>query len=212
MKLKISLFLLIPILAQGQWEESYLSPAEPPRFMTGGHLSTFRISLQNFENVYADRWGPSYGGFVGVRAFGAHYITFKYGQFQKGGKEGIHEPSGEDLTNALWQQHWYKLGLRIHPMPEHKLGSYYGFGIGLFNTKEAEPISVFETIVESDEKKANVGTGIYLELGIDYFFTEKVAAFFDLEVSSGGTRGRSTFEAMSIGGWLLSIGISYYPF
>ena len=206
------LIFLFPILLQAQWVDEMYSPKVQPRTMLGGHASYFRISLHNFEEIYSNKWGESFGGFVGVRAFGAHYITFKYGNFQQSGTSGIHPPTGEDLKNAQWTEQWYKFGLRIHPPVERKWGSYYGFGLGFYDVKEAEPISIFQTVGESKENEQAMGTGFYLEIGIDYFIMNKLAAFFEMEISSGGTRGRSSFEAMSVGGWLFSVGVSYWPF
>ena len=150
---------------------------------------------------------------MGVRVFGAHYVALKYGMFQKGGKSGIYPPTGDDMRNARWKEQWYKIGLRIHPTVEKKWGSYYGFGLGFYNVQEKEPFSIFKKVGEGgDEAVQEMGTGFYLELGIDYFLMNKLAAFFEIEISSGGSRGRSSFEAMSVGGWLFSAGVSYWPF
>jgi len=200
----------VPALLYAQWaDDMYESPVQP-RVLLGGQISYFRISVENFEQVYSNRWGESLGGFVAVRIFGAHHITFKYGQFQKGGKSGFTE-TGENLQNAQWQEQWYKIGLRIHPSVERKWGSYYGFGLGFFDVKEIEPFSIFKSIGEGNADQ-NMGTGFYLELGVDYFVKKNLSAFFEMEVASGGTRGRSSFEAMSVGGWLFSLGLSYWPF
>ncbi|MBN1464677.1 outer membrane beta-barrel protein [candidate division KSB1 bacterium] len=210
--MKLYLILFLPGLVFAQWSEDMTAPRIQPRAMVGGQTSYFRISVHNFEDVYSSRWGASYGGFAGVRVFGAHYVTCKYGAFQKGGKSGAPAPAGEELQNAQWDEQWYKVGLRIHPTVEKKWGSYYGFGLGFFAVEEVEPISIFKPIGDGGTSDQDGGTGFYLEVGIDYFILRKLAAFFELEISSGGTRGRSSFEAMSVGGWLFSCGLSYWPF
>lgn len=208
---KVLFTLLIPIVLQAQWTDELYKPSVLPRTLVGGQLSYFRVSIHNFEDMYDGRWGESYGAFAGVRAFGAHYITFKYGNFEKNGKNGIHAPTGLDLKDARWQENWYKLGLRIHPQIEEKWGSYYGFGLGFYNIKEVEPLSIFQKIGENDTSQGG-GTGFYLELGVDYLVWDRLTAFFELEISSGGSRGRASYEAMSVGGWLFSLGVMMWPF
>jgi hypothetical protein len=209
--MKVHLILFFPALLFAQWSDNIATPVVQPSAMLGGQASYFRISVHNFEDVYTSRWGENAGGFAGVRVFGAHYVTFKYGMFQKSGKSGIHPASGEDMQNAQWDEKWYKVGLRIHPAVEKKWGSYYGFGLGFFDVNEVEPFAIFQKIGE-DQSSSGMGTGFYLELGVDYFIMQKLSAFFEMEISSGGTRGRSSFEAMSVGGWLFSLGLSYWPF
>ncbi len=209
---KAMFILLLPLFAHAQWVDDMDQPAYQPRTIMGGHGSLFRISLQDFEQIYSSRWGESFGAFAGIRVFGAHYITFKYGHFEKNGKSGIHAPSGLDLKDARWQENWYKLGLRIHPQIEKKWGSYYGFGLGFYDVQEVEPLSVFQPIGENTSASESGGTGFYLELGIEYLLMKKGAAFFEIEIASGGSRGRSSFEAMSVGGWLFSVGIIAWPF
>ncbi|MBN1559279.1 outer membrane beta-barrel protein [candidate division KSB1 bacterium] len=209
--MKFHMILMFPALLFAQWNDATVAPAAQPRALLGGQASYFRISVHNFEDVYASRWGESGGGFAGVRVFGAHYATFKYGVYRQGGKTGIHPTTGEEMQNAQWDEKWYKIGLRIHPAVEKKWGSYYGFGLGFFDVKEAEPFSIFQKIGEGSGDPG-MGTGFYLELGVDYFIMQRLAAFFEMEISSGGTRGRSSFEAMSVGGWLFSLGLSWWPF
>ncbi len=211
-KILFVLTAISPIILHAQWVEDYYKPVEQSRVYLGGDYAAFRMSLRNFTDVYESRWGQSFGGFVGVRAFSSYYVAARYGTFNQSGRSGVHEASGESLGTARWQEQWLKLGLRIHPPTEKKWGSYYGFGIGFFFIKEAEPISVFNFLSEQSSSFAGNGSGFYLELGVDYFVLDKLAAFVDVEISSAGMRGRSTFEAMSVGGWRFSTGLVFWPF
>jgi hypothetical protein len=181
-----------------------------PRTILGGDVAQFRISLDTFENVYQDRWGPSYGGFVGVRAFSAHYIMLKYGTFEKDGKTGIHPVSDLPLENAHWDEKWYSIGLRISPPIMKKNHSYYGFGISFFDVDELKNLSVFNQSSQNDDD--GLGSGFYLELGMEYFLINRVAAFFEMQIASGGVKGKTGFEAMSIGGFRFALGITIFPF
>lgn len=210
--MKLFTILFFPLLLHAQWAEDLYHHKIQPRVFLGAQASYFRISLDNFDEIYAGKWGESFGGFGGVRAFGAHYITVKYGSFQQAGKSGTRLAGGQNLKEAHWNEQWYKIGLRIHPPIERNWGSYYGFGIGFFDVQEVEPLSIFKKMKEQNNSDQSMGTGFYLELGIDYLVIEKVAAFFEVEVSSGGARGRSGFEAMSVGGWLFSVGAIFWPF
>lgn len=206
----IVLLFFLPLAVFAQWDSYEYNPQVQPRMMLGGDIAMFRISLSDFEDVYTNRWGESLGAFVGVRAFGAHYITFKYGMFQKDGRTGLHPVTGQNLQDARWNEQWYKLGLRIHPPVEQKWGSYYGFGIAAYDVEETEGLSVFDQ--RQNNEQSELGTGFYLEVGVDYFVFEKMALFFDIEIASGGVRGKSGFEAMSVGGWRFAGGVSFWPF
>lgn len=181
-----------------------------PRVMAGGDIGMFRISLDQFEDVYTNRWGNSFSGFIGVRFLSGYYLITKYGQFEKSGKQGKHKFSGFDLENAYWHEKWYHVGLRIHPPIIKKLNSYYGFGISYFKVDEADSLSAFYT--QNGTNKNDTGSGFYMELGLEYFPTEILAGFFHIEVSSGGIRGKTGFEAMSVGGYRIATGISFWPF
>lgn len=208
-KLILYLILSLPLTLRAQWYED-LKPAAQPRLMVGGDFSAFRISLREFEDMYSSRWGAGLGGFIGIRAFAVHYITFKYGAFNKSGRKGVESDSNIDFSNARWREQWYKIGLRIHPLPTGKWGSYYGFGISFYDIKETEGLSIFT--LKDKEGSREIGSGFYLDAGIDYFMRPEVALFFDVEIASGGVRGRTGFEAMSIGGWRFAGGISFWPF
>ncbi len=178
-----------------------------PRVAFGASTAMFRISLDDFENVYSNRWGPSYGAFFAVRAFGGNYVLLKYNNFKRSGKDGIHPVSNANLANARWNENWYAIGLRLHPPIERKFGSYYGFGIVFFDVNEEKDLTIFETS-PNDE----VGNGFFLELGIEYFPVSKMALFFETEISSGGIHGKTGFESMSIGGFRIAAGINFWPF
>ncbi len=204
----ISLILTIVIIFGDSEARDFLY--RHPRFMAGGDIGLFRISLGQFEEVYTNRWGSSYGGFAGVRFLGGYYLVGEYGQFEKPGKQGKHKYTGYELQNASWQEKWYQVGLRVHPPIMKKINSYYGFGLSFFNVDEVDSLSVFKTQNGSNQK--DTGSGFYMELGLEYFPTEMLAAFFQFEISSGGIRGKTGFEAMSVGGYRLTAGISFWPF
>ena len=181
-----------------------------PEILLGGDFGLFRISLDQFEDIYTNRWGTSYGGFAGIRVFKGYYLMGKYGQFEKSGKQGTHVESDLDLKDANWRESWYQVGLRVHPPIVKKLNSYYGFGLSFFNVEEVDSLSAFNNQNETNQNET--GSGFYMELGLEYFPTEKLAAFFQFEISSGGIRGKTGFEAMSVGGYRLTTGISFWPF
>jgi len=196
---------LCPWLANAQ-ELEY----SPPRFVLGGSGALFRISLDQFESVYESRLGPSYGGLAGVRVYRGHYLLFKYASFQQDGKEGTHKESGLSLRDAHWQEQWYNLGVRIHPFTARRTQSYYGFGVVFYDVQEKPQLSVFSST--SQKKDSELGNGFYLELGIEHFIYRRLAPFFELEVASGGVRGKTGFEAFSVGGFRFALGLNWWPF
>lgn len=181
-----------------------------PRFMVGGNAALFRISFDEFESIYKNRVDWSYGGFAGMRTFSNYYLLVKYNTFNQEGKNGVHPETGADLSRARWQENWLCLGLRNHPPLTRKTQSYFGFGLVFFNVSENKQISLFEE--KSVKKDSGLGNGFFLELGLEHIFYQRLAAFFEIEISSGGTRGKTGFESLSIGGYRFALGLTFWPF
>ena len=179
-----------------------------PQVTLGGSVALFRISLDDFENIYTNRVGVSYGGFAGARLYSSYYALFKYRSFRKNGKEGTHPQSGLNLQNARWDEKWMSLGLRVQPPITNKFHNYYGFGVAFFQVDEVPGIAVYQ----QDDDNDDLGTGFYLEMGLAYFPIEKLSTFFEIEIASGGVRGKTGFEAFSVGGYRFAVGISFWPF
>ena len=197
------LFFHVALYAQ-QWSDQL----KPARLMVGADYGAFRISLREFEQLYVNRWGLGMGAVAGIRVFGAYYLTAKYGYFNQSGR--VDQNLTDQLDQARWREQWYKVGARIHPLPGGKWASYYGFGLALYDIKESEGQSVF--LLKNSKKYQDVGSGFYIEAGIEHFLQPKTALYLDAEVASGGVRGRTGFEAMSIGGWRFAAGVSFWPF
>jgi len=208
------LFLIIialPVFAFAQYQYDVFKPKpNMPRVFINGDYGYFRISLDAFDRVYAHRWNTGYQAGFGVRVYRAYYATAHYGEFSVSGKDELQPLTGISLKEAQWNEKWIKVGVRTQPKAAKRIGSFYGAGLAFFNVQEKEPITVFSSgsAASGDEW----GSGFYMLLGLDYEIIERLGAYFSIEISSGGTRGRSGFEAMSIGGWRLAAGLQLEPF
>ncbi len=194
--------IMLPLESQAQPFVYY-----QPRVFASASAGLFRISLDDFEDVYTDRWGLSYGGAAGVRVYSTYYVIGKVREFKKGGKSGSAPGTGLSLSDARWEERWYNVGVRVHPPITDRFSSFYGFGMVFYDIDEHADTSVFRE--EGDDE---VGNGLYLELGIEYFFHRKISSWFETEISSGGVRGRTGYEAFSVGGFRFALGLSVYPF
>ena len=183
---------------------------DQPRLVVGGDAAYFRISFDEFENVYKNKWGPSYGGFLGVNVYRSYYLVGKFGTFSQNGKQGVHEISGLNTADAKWDEKWYQVGVRLHPPLDSRWNSYYGFGFSFFKVNEVDQLSVLQT--EKGTADHEWGSGFYLELGVEYFPLPYACLYGQFDLSSGGIRGNAGFEAMSVGGYRLAAGIAIYPF
>jgi hypothetical protein len=181
-----------------------------PSALCGASMGFFRISLDHFENVYADRWGPIYNGHAGFRFYKGYYLLTKYQYFSQAGKEGLHPETGLNLKNAKWNEQVLNVGLRIHPPVIRRASSYYGFGVVFYHIDEKPGLSVFTNKFSKPE--SGWGNGFYLDVGMEYFVYQQIAAFVEIEVSSGGLHGKTGFEAFSVGGFKFVAGINLYPF
>lgn len=201
MKRIVCVLLFLVSIGFSQAPDWFSDPV-PPRVVLGGDAGMFRISHFDFEDIYTDRWGPSYSGFAGVRVFSHYYATFSYGRFEKDGKENIAADDGS-APDPHWTETWYKIGVQMHPRVREKLGSFYGFGFAIYQIDENEPLRLFS---------ADRGQGFYMELGADYALHQTASLYFKISISSGGERDRSGFESQSIGGYRFSLGLSVWPF
>jgi hypothetical protein len=181
-----------------------------PRMILGGDAALFRISLDQFESVYDNRLGMSYGGFAAMRVYSGHYLLVKYRNFHQDGREGVHPESGQELSKARWDEKWYAVGVRMHPPLVRRTQTYYGFGVVFYNVKEKPELSVFNSSTVTKDK--DWGNGFFLEMGAEYFLTSRLGSFFEMEVSSGGVRGKTGFEAFSVGGFRFALGLNWWPF
>ena len=181
-----------------------------PKMSVGSSGALFRISHDGFDDVYTSRYGLSNGFHLGWNAYKSHFLMAKVRFFEKSGKSGLHPVSGLDLNDAVWQERWYTIGLRVQPTITSKRSAYYGFGVAFYDVDETDQLSLFET--SNTQSSDELGSGFYLELGFQYFLIEKSALFFEVEIASGGIRGRSGFEALSVGGFRYALGISFFPF
>jgi hypothetical protein len=181
-----------------------------PSALCGASTGFFRISLDHFKDVYTDRWGPIYCGHAGFRFYKGYYLLTKYQNFSRPGKEGLHPETGLYLKNARWNEQVLNIGLRIHPPVIKRAGSYYGFGVVFYHIDEKTDLSVFTSTFSKPQ--SGWGNGFFLDMGIEYFFYQQIAAFVEMEVSSGGLHGRTGFEAFSVGGFKFVAGITLYPF
>ncbi len=179
-----------------------------PKIVAGGSAALFRISLDRFTSVYKNRIGPSYGGFAGLNVYGSYYALVKYRTFQQDGKETGVDENGIALNRARWQETWYTAGVRVHPPIVRRVQSYYGFGFVFYDIKESRDVSIYN----SSEGGDGGGTGFYLELGVEYFPFKNLAAFFEMEIGSGGQSGKTGFEAFSVGGFRFALGLSVWLF
>ncbi len=196
-------FLLLPVSSSAQYFGYY-----HPRVFLGGSIAYYRISAGDFENIYTSRWGESPGGFAGVRFYKGYYFTVKYRTFAKNGKQGVDEKTGLNLNDAHWNEQWITAGVRVQPPITRKTNSYYGFGLVFFDVDETPGLSIFN----EDQQQDGWGNGFFMELGLEYFPVERFYTFFEVEISSGGTRGKTGFEAFSVGGFRFAAGIGFWPF
>lgn len=87
-----------------------------PRLMLGGSTGTFRISYEDFKDIYGDRSGNSVGGFASFLISVPYNVIVKYRTFNKSGSYET-----ETATyNLDWEQRFINFGLRYF-RPEKKV-------------------------------------------------------------------------------------------
>jgi hypothetical protein len=173
------------------------------RLIIGGNAGIFRVSYDNFTDIYDKRSGVTLGatGLLKIRA--PYYAAVKYRHFEKDGDFVVNNVS----QPQNWKENWYNLGVRYLSYGDRKVISYFGFGFAFFNITETGTASVFGRA----PGKRNA-SGFFLDGGLEYRFVKYASLSFEIEVTSAGLEGKSGFEGSSVGGFLFAIGANIFVF
>jgi len=195
----VLLILLFFAEAESQW-----SRHNPPHAVIGGSAGFYRVSFENFTDIYDSRWDYDYSSQVSVRVYRGNYATFQYSRFQKTKKVNTQELSGE----AEWDQRFINIGIRWYSDAQKRWRFYSGFGFSFVSVTEKAGFSVLEP--ESTKDVATHGSGFYLEIGADYIIIPHVGLNIELEISSAGEGGTPGFMGSSLGGYAFLTGLNFH--
>ena len=171
----------------------------PEKVIVGGGVGVFRISYDDFSELYDGRAGFTYGGQVLYKVYAPYFLVAKLNIFEKSGGR---DSTGNELN---WRQRGINLGVRYVSYRDRKLVSYFGFGFVFYNIKEEGAVSLLSAGAGSRN-----ATGLFLGGGLEYRFVKRASIFFDVEVSSAGLKGKSGFQGNSVGGFSIGIGINLF--
>ncbi|MFZ5517159.1 MAG: hypothetical protein ACOY90_11005 [Candidatus Zhuqueibacterota bacterium] len=204
-KLTLFMFMLMSCLVTSAgWTQDWIfSPM--PRVITGGTVGYFRVSLDNFNDLYSSRWDTYYSGQVSVRFYHSTYASFQYATFTTAGKTVTVE--GANLTGqADWQETFMNIGLRRYSDTNRKWRFFTGVGFIFIDIEEAAGISIFANKNSTDTRTK--GSGFYLEIGGDYRFIPHAAIGWEIEANSAGEGGNPGFAGSNLGGLAFQVGLS----
>ncbi len=182
------------------------SMGDSPRLMLGGNVGNFRVSYEDFKNIYGDRSGGSNGGFASFLITVPYNVVVKYREFQK---TGTYSRQNTDLA-LDWNQRIFNIGIRYFRPGKKGFSNHFGFGFTIMKIEEKGDYSLFGS-QNRTPKKSNAG-GFFLDFGIHYGFNRYLDIFTELEISSAGIEGKSGFEGNSVGGYYFSFGLAILPF
>jgi hypothetical protein len=187
-------------MAAGNSTAQVFEVEQTPRAVLGGSVGLFRISFDKFTDVYDSRVGPAYGGSLAIRVWDPYFLMVAGRTFSRDGKAiNTQDP-------ISWTEKWINIGARRIVFGP-RVNSYVGFGFSFFRAEEDQ----LSGILKGEDGRRNA-SGFFLDLGVDFRMTRKVAIFINLELTSATSGGFSGFEAGSIGGFFFGTGIHLYPF
>lgn len=187
--------LSLPLAVSGQ---EPLSDG-PEKLIVGGSAGIFRISYDDFPELYDGRSGFTYSGQALYKVFAPYYVVAQLNSFKK---DGDLDSTGKAIQ---WRQRGINIGVRYISYRERKLVSYFGFGFVFYQIKEEGALSLFES--GDDSRNA---TGLFLDGGLEYRFVQRASVFFDVEVSTAGLKGKSGFQGNSVGGFSVGLGMNLF--
>jgi hypothetical protein len=195
-KLALLVLILWTALASAQ-----VSADRQDRLIIGGHAGIFRISYNNFDDLYDGRSGLTPGVSAMVRIYAPYYAMLKFHHFEK---EAEVVANGSSLPQR-WKENWFNIGMRYHAYNERRVTNYFGFGFAIFRINEAGPASLF-----GGQPRKRDASGFFLDGGLEYRFTNYASFYFELEVTSAGIEGKSGFEGSSVGGFWVGVGVNVF--
>lgn len=177
-----------------------------PRLMVGGSTGNFRISYEDFKDIYSERSGSSHGGFASFLISVPYNVVVKYRTFNKTGNY-----TSENNSYAVdWEQRFINFGLRYFRPGKKGFSNHFGFGFSVIDIDENGEYSIFDS--ENNAPKSSNAGGFFLDFGIHYGFNRYIDVFAEMEISSAGIEGKSGFEGSSVGGYYFSVGVAVLPF
>ncbi|MDQ7063429.1 MAG: hypothetical protein Q9P90_04190 [candidate division KSB1 bacterium] len=196
--------LLAPAATYGQFE---MAPA-PGRLSIGASGGFFRISYDDFDNYYKGRTGFVYGGHVNLRVKAPYHLVVKYRQFSK----STTFQDRRQTYDLNWRQRWINVGVRYMGIDRETMSNYFSFGFAFFDIVETGGVSVFSGVLVSGDEKKTTASGFFIDFGLHYPLSPRMAVNFDVELTSAGPKGKSGFEGTSVGGFLFGIGLVLFLF
>ena len=197
------LLVLINLLFFSQ-AESQWSRFRQPHAVIGGSVGFYRVSFDNFTDIYDSRWDHYYSSHASIRVYHSNYATIQYSRFQKTKNVDTPELSGE----AAWDQRFINIGVRWYSDAQRKWRFYSGFGFSFVNVTEKAGLSVLEPASTKDV--SSDGSGFYLEIGADYIIIPHVGLNIEVEISSAGEGGTPGFMGSSLGGYAFLTGLNFH--
>ncbi len=175
-----------------------------PRLVVGGQVGYFRISLDEFKNLYSSKWDGIYSGQINVRIFRSNYLTVQCENY----KNDNARTGFNDGESPVWQEKFYNIGVRWYSDVSRKWNFFSGLGLTFAEIKEKSGLSVFAN--QPDQKSTQDGQGFFLELGADYTFFPHVAFVLECEITSVGAGGGPAIIGQSFGGFAFQLGLDFY--
>lgn len=176
------------------------------RFSIGGDLGLFRISHEDFSKVYGGRLGITWSGRAFIRVSTPYNIIFKYRQFSK---SNDYQENGTTLP-LEWHQKFYNVGVRYMAASREGMTNYFSFGFTFISIEEKGGRSIFISGNEAEREKSP--SGFFLDIGLEYRLRPRFSLITELEISSAGLEGKSSFEGSSVGGFYFAVGLAYFIF
>ena len=177
-----------------------------PRFSVGVTGGVFRTSLEDFNALYGTRYSFGGGMHVSYRIKNQYNLLVKYRQI----RNSTDFLRYDEIFHLTWRQSWLNIGVRYLPQKRGKFSPIFSFGVALFEIVEEGGLSIFQGAVIDPAPQTTRGSGFFLDLGMHYSFSEKMALIFETEITSGGAGAASGIGGQSIGGFLFNGGLAVF--
>jgi|Deesub1362B_J571_1020462.scaffolds.fasta_scaffold08402_3 hypothetical protein len=179
------------------------------RVQLGLQSGLFRISVDRFDEYYGNRIAFPVGGHVSYALSSSFHIILKMRYFQKKHRASV--DGGSIPLERIWREQWWELGIQQYSFSfAGTARTFLGFGLAFFHIREENDGRFLQEI--GIRKREVFPKGFYICGGYDHHLTDRITAFFELELSSAGLGEGTGIEAQSIGGIFISAGLNILLF
>ncbi len=196
------LLFLCPVFLSAQIRTS-------PKIQIGIQGGAFRISIDQFDRYYGNRFAFPVGAQIGYAISPSFQVMVRGKYFQK--NHDYRDPETGQTRERIWEQTWLELGIQQYSISFSGTSrTFLGFGLAFFFINEKKDGDFLQQL--GYRERSTRPRGFYICVGYDHLIGERVTFSFEIELTSAGVKEGAGLAAQSVGGIFVGLGANLLLF